>query len=199
MFRLNGALRHAERRLVFDAEGLRRLAAQSVGRSPADVVNFSKLAGGGFNRTFLITLHDDFQMVARIPYPAMVPKYYAVASEVATMEFLRSSGLPVPQVYGHSPASDNAAKTEYILMEFMRGTKLSDVWLELGESDIVSILRQLAQLESQFLSPLAEASTTPTTWRRWPGEQPSRSRTSVSALVQIRDCLCGMAGDHSST
>ncbi|OCB90939.1 hypothetical protein A7U60_g1850 [Sanghuangporus baumii] len=91
-------------------------------------------------------------MVARIPYPATVPKYYAVASEVATMEFLRSSGLPVPQVYGYSPASDNAAKTEYIFMEFMRGTKLSDVWLELRESDIVSILRQLVQLESQMMS-----------------------------------------------
>ncbi|KAI0260799.1 kinase-like domain-containing protein [Gloeopeniophorella convolvens] len=148
----NDALRHAERRLVFDVEGLRRLAAQSVGRSPADVVNLSKLAEGGFNRTFLITLCDDFQMVARIPYPATVPKYYAVASEVATMELLRSSGLPVPQVYGYSPASDNAAKTEYIFMEFIRGTKLSDVWLELGESDIVSILRQLAQLESQMMS-----------------------------------------------
>ncbi|KIY45791.1 hypothetical protein FISHEDRAFT_66846 [Fistulina hepatica ATCC 64428] len=122
----NDALRHAERRLVFDVEGLRRLAAQSVRRSPADVVNLSKLAEGGFNRTFLITLRDDFQMVARIPYPATVPKYYAVASEVATMEFLRSSGLPVPQVYGYSPASDNAAKTEYIFMEFMRVVSLLD-------------------------------------------------------------------------
>ncbi|KAH8104316.1 hypothetical protein DFH11DRAFT_1551012 [Phellopilus nigrolimitatus] len=110
----NDALRHAERRLVFDVEGLRRLAAQSVGRSPADVVNLSKLAEGGFNRTFLITLCDNFQMV---------PKYYAVASEVATMELLRSSGLPVPEVYGYSPASDNAAKTECFFMEFMRGTK----------------------------------------------------------------------------
>ena len=91
-------------------------------------------------------------MVARIPYPATVPKYYAVASEVATMGFLRSSGLPVPQVYGYSPVLDNTAKTEYIFMEFMRGTTLSDVWLELGESDIVSILRQLAQLESQMMS-----------------------------------------------
>ena len=91
-------------------------------------------------------------MVARIPYPATVPKYYAVASEVATMDFLCSSGLPVPQVYGYSPVSDNAAKTEYIFMEFMRGTKLSDIWLELGESDIVSLLRQLAQLESQMMS-----------------------------------------------
>ncbi|EED83412.1 predicted protein [Postia placenta Mad-698-R] len=91
-------------------------------------------------------------MVARIPYPTTLPKYYAVASEVATMEFLRSSGLPVPQVYGYSPVSDNTAKTEYIFMEFVRGTKLSDVWLELGESDIVSILRQLVQLESQLMS-----------------------------------------------
>jgi len=91
-------------------------------------------------------------MVARIPYPATVPKYYAVASEVATMEFLRSSGLPVPQVYGYSPAPDNEAKTEYIFMEFMRGSKLSDIWPELVESDIVSILRQLAQLESQMMS-----------------------------------------------
>ena len=28
-------------------------------------------------------------------------------------------------------------------MEFMRGTKLSDVWMELKEPDIVSVLRQL--------------------------------------------------------
>ena len=91
-------------------------------------------------------------MVARIPYPVTVPKFYAIASEVATMRFLRSSGLPVPEIYDHSPLSDNAAKTEYIFMEFMRGTKLSDVWLELEESDIVSVLRQLVQLESRMMS-----------------------------------------------
>ncbi|KAI0084605.1 protein kinase subdomain-containing protein PKL/CAK/Fmp29 [Irpex rosettiformis] len=148
----NDALRLAERRLVFDVDGLCGLAAQSVGRNPADVVKISKLAEGGFNRTFLITLADDFQMVARVPYPATVPKHYAVASEAATVEFLRSSGLPVPKIYGHSPASDNAAKTEYIFMEFIRGTKLSDIWLELGETDLVPILRQLTQLESQMMS-----------------------------------------------
>lgn len=37
-------------------------------------------------------------------------------------------------------------------MEFMRGTKLSDVWLELDEPDIVSVLRQIAQLESRMMS-----------------------------------------------
>lgn len=53
-------------------------------------------------------------MVARIPCPAMVAKSFAIASEVATMTLLRSFVLPIPRVYGYSPAPDNAAETEYI-------------------------------------------------------------------------------------
>ncbi|KAN0082432.1 Protein kinase-like domain containing protein [Tylopilus felleus] len=149
---VNNDLRLAERRREFDVDALCRLAAQSVGRSSQDIDTFVKLAEGGFNRTFLITMHGGFEMVARIPYPVTVPKFYAIASEVATMRFLRSSGLPVPEVYDYSPSSDNAAKTEYIFMEFVRGTKLSDVWLELEEPDIVSVLRQLVQFESRMMS-----------------------------------------------
>ncbi len=76
MFSINDVLRHAERRHAFSVDGLRRLAAQSVDRSPDDIVDLVKLAEGGFNRTFLITMRDGFQMVARIPYPATVPKYF---------------------------------------------------------------------------------------------------------------------------
>lgn len=82
------------------------------------------------------------QMVARIPYPATVPKYFAVAHEAAAMSLLRSSGLPIPRVYGYSPAQDNAAETEYIFMESIRGTKLSNVWLDLGERGIISVWRK---------------------------------------------------------
>ena len=96
-------------------------------------------------------MHGGFEMVACIPYP-VVPEFYAIASEVTTMCFLCSSGLPVPEVYDYFPSSDNAAKTEYIFMEFMRGTKLSDVWTDLEEPDIISVLRQLAQLESRMMS-----------------------------------------------
>ena len=73
----------------------------------------------------------------------MAPKYYAVASEVAIMDFLRSSGLPIPKVYGYSPEPDNAAGTEYIFMEFVRGTKLNDVWFDLGEWEVISVVRRL--------------------------------------------------------
>jgi len=87
----------------------------------------TKLDEGGFNRIFLITMRNGFQMIARIPYPVTVPKFYAVASEIAMIYFLHAKGLPVPQVYDYSSTPDNAAKTEYIFMEFVTGTKLSNI------------------------------------------------------------------------
>jgi hypothetical protein len=59
------------------------------------------------------------------------------------MALLLSSGLPIPKVYGYSPTLDNMAETEYIFMEFVKGIKLSDIWLDLGEQEIISVLRQL--------------------------------------------------------
>lgn len=117
----------------------------------------SKLGEGGLNRAFLITMADELQMVARIPYPIAVPKYFAVASEVATMDFLRSAGLPIPRVYGYSPDSNNAAGTEYIFMEFIRGIKLSEVWRNLSEKDVVSNVRDLTRLKSNMTSVLFPA------------------------------------------
>jgi hypothetical protein len=67
-----------------------------VNQSPTDVVSISKLAEGGFNRTFVIALRDGQQVVARVPYPMTVPYYFAVASEVATIEYQRLHGDPCP-------------------------------------------------------------------------------------------------------
>ncbi|KAH0580031.1 hypothetical protein H2248_002844 [Termitomyces sp. 'cryptogamus'] len=107
----------------------------SVGpkENPANVVTISKLAESGLSCTFLITPRDDFQTIARISHSVTIPKYYAVANEVAAREFLRSSGLPVPSIYVYLPDSDNAGGTEYIFMELIRGFKLSNVWPSLGE------------------------------------------------------------------
>lgn len=152
MVSFNNDLRHAERRRGFNVDELSRLAAESVDRRLEDIVGLEKLAEGGFNRTFLITMRCGFRMVARIPYPATVPKYLAVASEVATMAMLRSLGLPIPNVYGYSPTPNNAAGTEYIFMDFVQGTNLGDIWFDLREKEIISISRQLAELESKMMS-----------------------------------------------
>lgn len=117
-----------------------------------DIVDFTKLAEGGLNRIFLITLRDGFKLVARIPYPILIPKAYTYASEVATMDFLRSKGLPIAEIYAYSFTPENEAQTEYTLMEYIEGTDLGDVWFNLEKDDIDSFMDQLAKLESIMMS-----------------------------------------------
>lgn len=151
-FLANEAHHLSERRRVFDIPGLFQIIAKAVNCETGQIVGFQKLGEGGLNRVFLVTLDTEFQLVARIPYPLLIPKAYAVASEVATMDFLRSKGLPTPKVYAYSFTSSNEAKTEYILMEYVKGTDLSQIWPGLKEDEIVSLMDELAKFESTMMS-----------------------------------------------
>ncbi|KAJ6155568.1 hypothetical protein N7470_006134 [Penicillium chermesinum] len=148
----NENLRHRERRRVFNISELKRLAALAVQQKAADVIEFKKLAEGGFNRSFLITMRDGSQLVARIPYPATEPKFLLVASEVATLDFLRLHGIPVPKVFDYSAVADNSAGTEYIFMEYVQGKNLADVWYTLSERERRELVANIVQLESRLFS-----------------------------------------------
>ncbi|TFY73597.1 hypothetical protein EWM64_g10415 [Hericium alpestre] len=151
-FLANDALRRRERRRVFDIPGLFSIIAKALHCNTEEIVGFRKLAEGGFNRIFLVTLDTGLQLVARIPYPILIPKAYALASEVATMDFLRSKGLPIPKVYAYSFTSKNEAEMEYILMEYVEGTDLSQIWFDLKADEIKSLMSQLAKVESTMMS-----------------------------------------------
>ncbi|KAL0959420.1 hypothetical protein HGRIS_014665 [Hohenbuehelia grisea] len=151
-FLVNDAHRLRERRRFFNIPGLFNIIARAVNCESKQIVEFRKLGEGGLNRVFLVTLDINFQLVARIPYPLLVPKSYAVASEAATLDFLRLKGLPVPKIYSCSSTSDNEAKTEYILMEYVKGIDLSQIWSELQEDDIILLMDQLANIESTMMS-----------------------------------------------
>ena len=116
-----------------------------------EIVDFRKLGEGGLNRIFF-TLRDGFKLVAGIPYPIPIPKAYTYASEVATMDFFRSKGLPIADIYAYSFTSENEAGTEYILMEYIEGIDLGDVWFNLEKDEIYSIMVQLAMFESIMMS-----------------------------------------------
>ena len=148
----NEARRLRERSRIFDIPGLFAIVARTLKCELGEIVDLRKLGEGGLNRTFLVTLQDDFKLVARIPYPILTPKAYAYASEVATMDFLRSKGLPIPKVYGYSFTSENKARTEYILMEYVEGTDLGAVWFDLEKNEIDSFMDQLAKFESTMMS-----------------------------------------------
>jgi RIO-like serine/threonine protein kinase len=66
-------------------------------------------------------MEDDFKAIIKIPYWISVPKSYATASEAATLTFLRSKGVPVPEVYGWSSTTENPVGVEYIIMEHVSG------------------------------------------------------------------------------
>ncbi|KAH7130487.1 kinase-like domain-containing protein [Dendryphion nanum] len=148
----NNSLKHSERSQHFNVSELKRLAAAAVNRNVEDVARFEKLAEGGFNRTFLVTMQDGFQLVGRVPYPVTKPKHLVIASEVATVDFLRLHGLPVPKIYSYSATSENPAGTEYIFMELVRGTNLGDIWFDLSEKARITVVTKLVELESRLFA-----------------------------------------------
>ena len=152
LLRPNDDLRHFERRRYFDIAEFKRLAAASVDRRADEVARFEKLAEGGFNRTFLITMRDGLEFVGRILYPITEPKSLVVASEVATMDFLRSHGIPTPKVYDYSVTSENAAGTEYVFMEYIRDTNLGDNWFDMSENAKITVVTKLVEVESRLFA-----------------------------------------------
>jgi hypothetical protein len=150
--RWSDALRHAERRRAFNIKELRRLAADAIDLKVEDIARFEKPAEGGFNRTFLVTMCDGFQFVGRIPYPITEPKHLIIASEVATMDFLCSHDIPVPEVYSYSTTAENAAGTDYMFLELVRGTNLGDIWFDLSEKATITVVTNLVELESRLFS-----------------------------------------------
>jgi hypothetical protein len=111
-----------------------------------------KHAEGGFNRVFELTMRDGFQLIARLPYPMTQPKRHAVASEVATMDLVRSHGLPVPQIYGYSTDADKPVGAEHTLMEKSRGKAPCDVWFTLSQKDRIEALSGIVKHEAKLFS-----------------------------------------------
>ncbi|CAG8957905.1 hypothetical protein HYFRA_00000246 [Hymenoscyphus fraxineus] len=147
----NESLRLKERVKKFDVNELKKAAAAAVQKDVTQIHKFSKLAEGGFNRAFEITI-DGISVIARLPYPSTYPKHLTVASEVATINLVRSYGVPAPRILGYSATSDNAVGSEYMIMEKVVGRDLGDIWYGLSEKELLKVLSQIGKLESKLFS-----------------------------------------------
>jgi hypothetical protein len=117
------------------------------------VVRLEKLSEGGFNRLLLATLDDGLQVLVKIPYPLVVPKRYATASEVATLSFLAEKGVPVPKVYGYSCKAENPVGTEYIIMEYVPpevGIGADSRWFETSKYEKHAVVTGLVEVERKL-------------------------------------------------
>ncbi|KAI1947423.1 hypothetical protein LOZ53_006289 [Ophidiomyces ophidiicola] len=139
-----------ERYVRFNAQELMRTAARAVG---SDCVHIEKMAEGGFNKIFLLTMDNGNEVIARIPTPIAGTPFYSTASEVATMDFLRTIlDLPIPEVLAHSSTADNPVGSEYVIMERIRGESLASRWLTLSTNEIKGVMNQLARMEERLFS-----------------------------------------------
>ncbi|RAK95008.1 uncharacterized protein BO80DRAFT_498083 [Aspergillus ibericus CBS 121593] len=148
----NEHVRLSERYLKFDVSALKNVAALASGYAPSDIAAFSRLSEGGFNRIFQVTLKDGRCVIARLPYPSTVPKRYAVASEVATLDYLRLHGIRTPKVCAWSSTNLNPVGSEYIIIEKLGGTPLGDIWYSMTQDDRRKMMKQIVEWETRLMS-----------------------------------------------
>lgn len=97
-------------------------------------------------------MKDGLEVIARLPYPIAFPNRLTVASEVATLGWVKLHGIPVPNVLDYSVAKENPVGVEYIIMDRAQGEELGDRWFSLPDLDRAKIIGRLSILEHRLFS-----------------------------------------------
>lgn len=148
--RYNEQLRVAERRLCFNVVELQALIAHATGHEPGSIHTITKLAEGGSYRIFEAKLPDGASAIVRLPYKCTEPRRYGIASEVATMEFLRLHGCPIPKVLAWDASCENALGCEYMILERAAGQELSETWTSMDMKRRLRVVRSVVEMEKRM-------------------------------------------------
>ncbi|KAF8576253.1 hypothetical protein K439DRAFT_1397523 [Ramaria rubella] len=140
----------ALRYVRFDVLALQSVAAKACGAKKC--VSMVKTAEGSFNKVFTLRFDNGTEAIARIPCPIAGPTHLTVASEVATLDFVRTRlKIPVPKVLAWSfSGNESNVGAEYIIMEKVDGVPLSDRWLEVTGEDFMSFIEKIINYERSF-------------------------------------------------
>ncbi|OQE32187.1 hypothetical protein PENSTE_c001G00231 [Penicillium steckii] len=142
----------AMRNVQFDMNSLAKIAAASIGFE--ECTDVKKLDEGLYNKVFLFTMEDGSQVVGKVPCRNAGRPHFTTASEVATMDFVRTVlETPVPKVLAwSSQASENNVGAEYIIMEKAHGIELIEKWPEMDISTRTKFLKSLARILKAWTS-----------------------------------------------
>ncbi|KAK2861443.1 hypothetical protein FQN49_004186 [Arthroderma sp. PD_2] len=139
----------AQRSVQFNVDELARVAASAVGSTPC--VKFEKYPDGMYNKAFELIMDNGVQVVAKLPNPNAGRPRFTTASEVATMEFMRTvCKIPVPKVYAWS-SQDNSVGSEYIIMEKVSGVPLDSVWPSMRLDDRFALTKTIAKYQEAWM------------------------------------------------
>ncbi|CEJ55679.1 hypothetical protein PMG11_01927 [Penicillium brasilianum] len=152
LFRSGESEKLATRYRKFNVQGLLDASVKAVGIDGISV-KLLKCVEGQFNKAFLLTMSNGFEIIARLPNPNAGPAFYTTASEVATRHFLRDNiGLPIPRIYDWSAEACNPVGAEYILEEKAPGQPLGRIWGNLSSETQSDLVHQIVDIEKKLAS-----------------------------------------------
>ncbi|KAL7280984.1 hypothetical protein ACG7TL_005934 [Trametes sanguinea] len=149
----NEEQQRAARYLPFNVQALVDVATKASGAKRC--TSIKKIQDGIFNRTLSLRFDNDVELIAKIPFPTAGPKHYCTASEVATLDYLRTEhGIPTPIVRAWCSRADSSpVGIEYILYEKIPGVQLAlldNDDLPLEDDPFVDVLTGLVAIESRL-------------------------------------------------
>ncbi|RAK85510.1 hypothetical protein BO79DRAFT_231441 [Aspergillus costaricaensis CBS 115574] len=148
-----------------DVLALQNIISSASGHSISKLQSITKLTEGGYNRVFEATFSDGKSVLARLPYPSTVPEHYTVASETATLDYLRLHELRTP--------------------EKLDGTPLGDKWFSLTPQEQYKIMTQIVEWETRLMSLEFPASRS----LYYSKDLPSEKRTKLDDPSSMAFCI----------
>ncbi|KAJ3502110.1 hypothetical protein NLJ89_g9035 [Agrocybe chaxingu] len=131
------------------------MAVQAAGAQVC--TSLKKIQDGTMNRVFSLKFDNDVDLIAKIPFPIAGPRHFCTASEVATLDYLRSEhGIPVPNVRAWCSTADSTpVGAEYILYDRIPGVPLHDhnrTEAPILKDPYVQVLPAVRRIESRLAS-----------------------------------------------
>lgn len=98
-------------------------------------------------------LDNGKEVVARLPTSSAGPSHRVTASEVATIDFVRSRlKIPAPRILAwSSDTSTNLVESDYIIMEKAEGVELDEVWNSLTLDLKRNVVSELVRIEKLYM------------------------------------------------
>ncbi|CAG8812176.1 35017_t:CDS:1 [Gigaspora margarita] len=104
---------------------------------------------GGFHKVYILKMEDGKEYIGRVAFP--VYPQWKTESEVAVMEYIRLyTNIPVPKVYYWNSSVNNPVGAEYILMEYLPGIRLCDIWSDLSMEKKKRFLLKIIKIQLEL-------------------------------------------------
>lgn len=126
---------------------------------PSESIVVERLRGGSYNRVIGITVpsipgeRSEDGLVTGSEYVLRIPraKNSEIDQELATLCFVRDrTTIPVPEMIKFDLTCDNPVNEVYNIQPKIPGVRLCDVYMEMSQTERLSIVRQLAQILIQM-------------------------------------------------